>query len=263
MESITVRRFIGVLVACGISMAAYAQGAYWESQVSGGPLGDKVMNQKMFYMPKMAKTIDDESGQVVIIRLDKEMIYTLDPSKKEYSQKTFEEMEKSMKKVNSKMAEMQKKLEKMPPEQRKMMEQMLGDKMMGKNQDAPATVTSGNEKRTISGYSCAKHVVNQSGKEIMTVWATKEIKEFEAMRKDWEQFTRRLMAMSPGGAQSIADAFQKIQGFPIEVDMEQGMKTVVTKFERHTTPAAEFEVPPGYTKVDKGLMDSAQEDREE
>lgn len=252
MREKMVRRVVGLLLTVGIAVAAYAQGAYWESQVSGGPLGDKVMIQKMFYMPKMAKTIDNESGRVVIIRLDKEMIYTVDPQKKEYSEMTFEEMEKTMKKVGDKMAEMQKKLENMPPEQRKMVEQMMGDKM-GKNQDAPATVSAGSEKRTISGYTCTQYVVNQNGKDIMTVWSTREIKEFEAMRKDWEQFTRRLMAMSPGGARSIADAFQKIQGFPVEVDTEQGMKNVVTKFEKRNTAASEFVVPSGYTKVEKGL----------
>lgn len=255
----SLRRLTGLLLAFGIAVAAYAQGAYWESQASGGPLGDKVITQKMFYMPKMARTVDSESGQIVIIRLDREMIYTVDPGKKEYSQMTFVEMEKSMKKMNDKMAEMQKKMEGMPPEQRKMLEQMMG----GKNQDAAATVTPSNEKRTISGYSCTKHVVNQDGKEIMTVWATKDIKEFEGMRKDWEQFTRRLMSMSPGPARRIADAFQKIQGFPVEVDMEQGMKNVVTKFEKHNTPAGEFEIPSGYTKVDKGFMKDTDRDNEE
>jgi hypothetical protein len=62
------------------------------------------------------------------------------------------------------------------------------------------------------------------------------------------------MAMTPGGARSIADAFQKIQGFPVEVDTEQGMKNVVTKFDKRNTPASEFEVPAGYTKVENELM---------
>ena len=261
MKRTVLRRFVGLLLTAGIAVAAYAQGAYWESQISGGPLGDKVMNQKMFYMPKMAKTVDNENNQIVIIRLDKQMIYSVDPEKKEYSEMTFEEMEKTMKKVGDKMAEMQKKLEGMPPEQRKIVEQMMGDKMSGKNQEAAATVTAGNEKRTISGYSCGKFVVSQGDKEIMTVWATKDIKEFEGMRKDWEELTRRLMSMSPSGARGIADAFQKIQGFPIEVNTEQGMKNVVTKFEKRITPASEFEVPSGYKKVDKGfLKDTVDED---
>jgi hypothetical protein len=183
MEAKMVRRSVGLVLIVGIAVAAYAQGACWQNQVSGSGLGDKVMIQNMFYMPKMAKTVDNESGKVVIVRLDKEMIYTLNPQKKEYSEMTFQDMEKMMKKVNDKMSEMQKKLENMPPEQRKMVEQMMGDKM-GKNQNAPATVTSGSEKRTISGYSCAQYVINQNGKDVMTVWATKDIKEFEPMRKD-------------------------------------------------------------------------------
>jgi hypothetical protein len=163
-----------------------------------------------------------------------------------------------MKKMSSQMAEMQKKLADMPPEQRAMIEKMMGSK--GK-EDAPTTVTPTSEKRTISGYACQKYTLDRDGKTVITVWATKEITAFEGMRKDWSQLQKRLMALTPGGAKSIAEAFTKIQGFPVQTEMEQGITNVVTKFEKRTTPAGDFEVPSGYTKVkNKAMNDGGSEE---
>jgi hypothetical protein len=59
------------------------------------------------------------------------------------------------------------------------------------------------------------------------------------------------MSMVPNG-KGLADAFKKVEGVAIQTDMA-GITTLVTKVEQQSTPASQFEVPAGYTKVDSPL----------
>ena len=238
------------LVVC-TGAAVYAQGAYWESNLSGGPFGDQPVLNKTYYMPGMART-EQGSGEITIIRMDQEKIYSINPETKEYSEMTFADLEKAAGKANAKMDELKKKLADMPPEQRKMMEQMMGDKL-GKGAEQQASVEATGETSTISGWKCSKYVV-KAGPMEFTVWATKDVAQPGSMRKDWEQMNRRMSSMRPGGSgTSLSDAMQKIDGFPVETDMTQGIKNVVIKYEKRSTPASQFEVPSGYTKTENKL----------
>jgi hypothetical protein len=245
MKGTMLHRCAGVLVLILTACQAFAQGAYSESQISGGFAGNQPTTQKMYYMPKMAKVVDENNQHVAIIRLDREMLYSIEPAKKEYSEMTFAELEKEMQKASAKMADMQKQMQGMPPEQRAMVEKMLGNA----TDKTPVTVTPGSETRTISGFSCKKYTLQRGEKTVVTVWATKDITGYEAIRKDWDQVQKRLMAMVPGGARGIAEAMANVPGFAIETSMEGGMKNVVTKFEKRSVPTSEFEVPAGYKKV--------------
>ncbi len=247
MKGTLLHRLAGTMVLMLVVSQVFAQGAYWESQMSGGMLGDKVTTQKMYYMPKMARVADEDNEHLAIIRLDREKLYSIEPAKKQYTEMTFAELENEMKKANAQMAEMQKQMQSMPPERRAMMEKMLGSA----TDATPITVTPGPETRTISGYSCKKYTLQRGEKVVMTVWATKDISGYESMRWEWSLVQKRLMGAAPGGVKGISDAMATVQGFPIETEMEGGMKSVVTKFEKRSTPASEFEVPAGYTKVTK------------
>ena len=213
------RRGLVLCLSLMIGLAAYGQGMYWETKMTGH--GQERMT-KMYAMPKMFKTTEGDGGDAVIVRLDKEVIYQIDAKEKTYSEMTFAELEVMMKKMGGKMdaamAQMEDKMKDMPEEQRKMVEQMMGSRMQGKT-DAVVDVKSTGEKKTISGFSCAKYVVNQDGKEMMTLWATKDIKDFGAMRKDWEEFSKRMMALSPMGMKGLAEGMKKVDGFPIQTDM--------------------------------------------
>lgn len=250
------------LFAIGLAVSAVAQGLYWESTMSGGPIGER--NEQMWAVPKKMKGVTKETGETFIVRLDKEMFITIDPKEKTYSEMTFAEMEGMMKKasgkMDAKMAEMQKQLAGMPEEQRKMVEQMMGNKMgMGAAKDAKVNVKNTGDKKTISGFSCTKVVVTQDDKDVMTLWVTKDVSGFEAMRKDWEEFSKRMMAMNPMGGKGLGEAFKKVDGFPIQTEMGQGMTSTVTKIEKKTASASEFEVPAGYKKVKANMMDEMDE----
>ena len=261
MNHRVMRNITGLMLALSTAVGAFGQGVYTESKASGGPLPHEQLH-KMYYMPGMFKTTTGDENYM-IVRLDKEIIYVVKPKDKTYSEITFAEIEAMMKKANEKMAANQgkmdaarEKLASLPPEQRKMVEKMMGDRMaaMG-GKDSKIDVTRSGESKAISGYACTKYVVTQDGKEFMTMWTTKDVKEFASMRKDFEAFSQRMASMNPMMGKGYMEAFRKLEGFPIETDM-MGMTQVVTKIEKRTTPSSEFEVPSGYTKVESDMQKS-------
>ena len=241
------------LFVLGLTVTVSAQGLYWESTMNGGPISER--HEQMWVVPKMMKGVTQETGETFIIRMDKELFITIDPKEKTYSEITFDDMEKMMKKVNPKIAEMQKKLAAMPEEQRKMMEKMMGGAMSGMGKEAKVDVKGTDESKEISGFPCTKYVVTQDDKEMMTFWVTKSVSGFESLRKDWEELSKRMMAMNPMGNKGLGEAFMKIDGFPIQTEMSQGITNTVTKVEKKTAPAGEFEVPAGYKKVKSKMME--------
>ena len=259
---------LGLCFAGGIVAAAYGQGMYWEASRSGGMMGDKPEIDKMYYMPGMFRTeVGNEEG-VMIIRLDKQVMYNIDVKKKTYSEMTFADLEKMSKKAGAKMdeamSEMQKSLKDMPEEQRKMVEQMMKNKMPSKGGKAPKVeVTKSGEKRTISGYACTKYIVKEGDKDLISVWASKDVKGFDGMRKDMEGFQKRMSAMDPRGAEGMVAAMNAIDGFPIQTDLPGGMKQVVTKIERRSTRDDAFEIPAGYKKVNPAMMPGENEEAPE
>ena len=249
------RGLLGVGVASLIAVAAYGQGIYWESKSSGG--GETP--QKSFAKAKMFKHVDGEEKHIMIVRLDREMMYTLDVEKKTYWQMTFAEMEAMMKeasvKMDAAMAEMEEAMKNMSPEQRQAVEQMMGKKMMGVAKGGSVDVTATGETKTVSGYACRKYVATRDGEELATVWATKDVKSFETLQRDWKAFNERLLAMNTAIGKPLMEAFQKFDGFPMETTFV-GVNTVVTKVQERSIPDAEFEVPAGFKKVDPPKMDA-------
>jgi hypothetical protein len=241
--------FIGLCLAILLAGSAFSQGLYWESTTSGGPLKDKENISQNYAMPRMFKIVNPTT--VMILRMDQEKIYTVDPAKKTYSEMTFADMEAYAKKAGEKMAQYREKMKNMPPEQRKQIEAMTG--MMG-GAEGSVEISATGEKKSVGGFSCAQYVMKRGGKEMMTLWVTKDVAGFDNLRKDWMEFGKRMAALT--NMSGLGDAYQKIDGFPMETDMDimGKMTTVVTKVEKRTTPAGEFSVPAGYTKTESPLM---------
>ncbi len=250
------------LVALCIAASAFSQGLVWQSKTEGAV---KERMTENFAMPKMFKTVrseDVKEGAIVIFRLDKELLWTLNPEKKTYSEMTFAEMEKLMSKAGGKMdaamAKMEEQMKDMTPEQREMMQKMMGGKMPGAGSSKPTQVKNTGERKTISGYACTKFVVTDDEKDFMTLWVTRDVRGFEPLMADWKEFSKRMGAMNRF-AKGAVDAYKNIEGFPIETTvsmMNTTVTTTVTKIERRSTPANEFQVPSGYTKVKSQLEDA-------
>lgn len=247
-----IARVIGAAVIVAVaSVTAFGQGMTWETKtVANG----QEMLAHTYYVPKKLKTVADKTGDFNIIRIDQEKIYNVKPSDKTYSVMTFDELEQMGKKMNAQMAELQKKLKDMPAEQRQMMEKMLGSGAPGAGEPKVEVIKTG-EKKNISGYACTRYTVKQDGKEVVSLWVTSDVKAYVSMKQDMAEQAKRMAAMTPGGLKGLAEAMQKVDGFPIVTEMGTMVKSTVTKIEMKTVAASEFEVPAGYTKVANKMLD--------
>ncbi len=245
------RACIPVTVAFVLAWARVAagQGLYWESTITG--VGNEARTTQTYTMPKMIKIVTSD-GKAMILRTDRDKFVTLDTKKDTYREVTFADMEAAGKSMQAKMdaarAEMEKRMKDMSPEQRAMMEKML-PKSPGAEGVKPSALVVKNtgETKTISGYVCTKYVASEEGKPVLTAWTTKDVKGFEPLRDDWLAYQKRLEKTNRSFGNVMAEAYGKIEGFPMETEIRD-IKTVVTKVEPRTTAASEFEIPAGYTK---------------
>jgi GLPGLI family protein len=246
MSYVRVRILLLLVTLVAVASGLLAQGLYYETVFTGGPLKDHV--SKTYMMPRMMKSVNGDDRDFMVFRMDKQKMIAVDTKGKTYWEKTFAELEERAKAASAKMddqsKELQEQMKNMPKEQREMMEKMMGGQMGGKPGNVQMVKTS--ETKKISGFSCAKFEAKEGAKVLMTIWATKEVKGFEALRKDYEEFSRRITAMNPLFMKGLIDAMFKIEGFPIQTDWGQ-MSTLVTKVEQRSTPESEFAVPAGYT----------------
>jgi hypothetical protein len=247
-----------IAVLAAIAVMSFAQGLMTETKTSGGPLGEQGMVSQGYYMPKMFKTVSAQAG-TIIFRMDKQKIYEVNATDKTYSETTFDEWEAGMKKLSAKqdaaMGDLQKKLEGMPKEQREMVEKMMGDKMGGAKKASTVEVKPLGEKKAICGFAAAKYSVQQDGKEVMTVWATKEFNGYAQLKKDYEEFSKRMMSSNPAGVKDLASAFAKMDGFPLEMEFSIGLKTEALKIQQKSIEVSEFDVPAGFKKVPSHMME--------
>lgn len=249
------KQFIVIVMMVCCTVSAFAQGIYWQSTTEGA--GNK-HNEESFAMPKMFKMVrtgETSEGSVIIFRLDRQLFWILNPEEKTYSELTFSDMETIANKTAGRMAAMKERMKEMPEEQRKMMEKMMG------GNDQPVEVKNTKETKTISGYKCNKLIVLRGTEEVMSLWITDELNEFKPLMADWKAFSERMSTMAGQFAKGMSDVYKNINGFPMQTTlsiMGQTITTTVTRVEKRSTPAGEFEVPSGYKKV-KSEMEKAME----
>lgn len=243
-----VRIMVGVLVALVWTNVAWGQGLYWESKTTG--IGGDARVAQNYAMPKMVKVVSPD-GKSVIIRADQEKFFNLDTKKQTYHEMTFSEVQAAGQAVQTQMeaakAEMEKQMKAMSPEQRAMMEKMMPKMPGAESTKSAVVVKNSGETKTIAGYTCTKYVATEDGKPVLTVWTTKDVKGFDALREDWLTYQKRIAGTNRNFGGAMVEAYSKIEGFPMETDMGE-ITTQVTKIESRTTPASEFEVPAGYKK---------------
>lgn len=262
------KRLLALFVAVCLAQPAFSQGMYWKSKQEG-TVGEKITEG--FMIPKMYKSVEHgRDSSITIIRLDKEVIWRIHPAKKTYSETTFAQLEALTKKAAGKMddamAKMREQMQGMSEEQKKMMEKMMGSKMPGGGGDGALEVRRTSEKKTISGFGCTKYVGKQGEEEFMTLWTTKDVDGFDALKADWKAFSRRWAALIPRIGKGLAEAYDTVEGFPVQTTMtlmNHTVTTTVTKVERRATPAREFEVPAGYQQVKSDLEEAMQKMDEE
>lgn len=239
-----------------IVMSAVSQGLYWESAILSGDGEDTTVSHS-YYMPKMFKEKGSDENHEIIVRLDKKLFIIVNTADKEYSEMTFDELEKALTAVSGmvsgKMAEMEKQMESLSPEQKKMMMEMMGDKIPGMKQKGKIETENTGTKKDISGFSCIEHLVKRNGETFLTMWTTEDIKGLEGLNAEMKEFGKRMAALNPMGEREEQEAMFNVEGFPIMTEVA-GITTLVTRVERRAIPMSEFEVPSGYKKVESEIL---------
>jgi DNA polymerase elongation subunit (family B) len=229
------------------TQAATAQGLYWEVKAGGGTEGQTT---KAYAVPQKMKVVGAD-GKVMILRGDLDKFYLVNPANKSYAEFSLADLEQGAKTTRARqeaaIAEIRKQMDKLPPDQRGQAEKMI-ERLESTKAAAPNTLElkATGETKKILGYTCTKYVATVAGNPLLVAWTTKDIKGFKALREDWLTYQKRFASRS-ANASSLAEAYGKLDGFPMETDAN-GVKTEVTKIDPRAIPASEFEVPSGYEK---------------
>ncbi len=185
-----------------------------------------------------------EMTSVSITRLDKEVIWILDPEKKQYTELNLADLKKRM-------------------------EQAYTDTQ--KNVVPEISVRKTGEKKKILNYDCEKVVLSmkvnseQGGVNFtQTMWVTKDVpryKELEAFQKMVAELglqpSSSMLPISKKFLEEFKKKSESIQGFPLEMEMDMSMgskempfsfkvHTEVSKIDAKPINAKVFEIPRGY-----------------
>jgi hypothetical protein len=244
----THRTFRGVFVSLLIPLFAltgFAQGISFE--ILHG--NDRSEGDKGTYMPGMFRS-DGKDGKISILRLDKEIMISIDPAKKTYTERTFTQLQSKIKEGRSQAAEaMKKQMEGMPPDQRKKMQERMSG-FTGNHDEATLEVVQNGQQKTIGEYHCTGYTLKRNGKEVETIWATKDVPNYASLRKDFQRIAA--LFTSIGAGRNVFGSLEKVDGFPIE-RTGSGIAQKISNIRGGSFPVSSFEVPPGYTREKSDL----------
>jgi hypothetical protein len=230
---------------------------YWEQQstrtsnLSGQP-PTVIENEKVFYKSGKMKMANLSTGKIIIIRIDKELMWNLDSKTKVYNEMTFAEMEQNMARAQSAMKEQ---MNKKDPEQRKMMEKMMGKKMsdmFGSEGGMEITLKRSGKKQKVMDYDCEQVIMFLNNEPLLEMWMTDK---YDLGTEFLELYHR--MGLMKG---KLSEEAKKIRGISLltktAFDIGMGKMESTTKVTRIVPTAvsdSEFEVPRGYTKQKQGF----------
>ncbi len=237
------------LVPCLAALAG-AQGLTFEVNNSNHAEG----GQYISYRPQMLRAESRDSSRVTIVRLDKGMVYMLNPRQKTYREISFDQLNARLKGEMSRLEQLkEKQLQSLTPEQRREAQQGA---QTGGSMDMTGKAVATGETRTIDGHRCTKYIITGTGRQEATLWVTADVPEADTLKNDIRQLASRFSDVA--ARYGVLELAQNIDGFPIEL-RHAGMVQTFTDINRASFPPQYFEVPAGYTLV-KGRQGGAASD---
>ena len=283
LEKEKMTRFVKLIVLATVltvlPSVGYAESYYFEraitTEYSVGMSQKRISDtsdEQVYASGKMMKVNQKGISRVQIIRVDRELIYDLNTSKKVYTEKGIrtEDLMQNQEQIQSSMVDPQRNLgmqsarEKMmmssagtDASQRSIMQQMMIQnqvKMMSSRQvqdsveqNIAVTLKWTNNTKKIKGYSCRRFKVAQGKKRLYEGWVTEQT----GPQNYYSDF---ISANELIKGDLIAE-LKKVAGFPMleKYKVQSGqaagaIRTVkVTLIENRPITPFEFEVPSGYT----------------
>lgn len=223
-------RYLTATIFMTFISAAFAQkGYYLEQRIhSGGVMGHPAKDQiQKSWLSDNAIRVEGPKN-ITIFRFDKNMVWLLQPSKKEYMEVTMKQMQAS--------AEM-------------------GMSMLKKDGQSEFTFKKTDEKKTINNWKCYK-VISQSPTIKQTIWLTEDL----PFGKDiYYKYFKHMPRMK-----ELADLIynnKEIEGFPVLTEIEMDMMGMQVKSSSELLKIKEtdmkpslFELPGDYKKITHPMM---------
>lgn len=263
-----IKKLFLVLMVSGLIMASWA-GLLVNLETKNLKEEKQVQTMKMYISGKNINmdVMSEEHKGTTIFRGDKELFWTIDHEKKEYTEITKEMMDQMGRSMGDAMKQMEEQMANMPPEQRAMMEQMMKGQMMSQAASEPTTLKKTSEKKKISGYSCTKYELLRGTEKVYEMWMTdwkniKNGKELMAAFQAMSQFFMSLIEASKDSPfiQEIDNPYSyanELNGFPVLTrSIEDGVVTyeaMLKGVEKKSIPKGKFNPPKGY-KLNKQEM---------
>ncbi len=221
---------------------------YQKSNLPGQPK-EQTTDQKVYYKDGKMKMVDQKKNEITIIRLDKEVSWTISPDSKRYREMKFSDVEQGMKQMQEAMSEGMKDLS---PEERQQMQKMMGERFskMFNQQTPTVSFESTGKKKKIQGYDCHQVILSVNSEPMMEMWLTDKYD----LGDDFVEMYKK-MGLIKG---ELPENIDEVRGFPIysKTEISAGpmgtieTETTVEKIVPTSVSDSEFEVPKGYKKVE-------------
>ncbi len=232
----------GLMLLC--ASAANAQDYYWESL--SGPEDTVGQVSVTSFSPRKMKFVSGNPGDpVIIVRLDRQSVLVVNASRQSYAEIGFADWKNMRAQQSAWVVQVPPDIQQLPPEERnrRLQEVLAQNPATG----ARADVQRVPETKTIQGLACTKWIVKAENRIVLTVWATRAIREFGVMRGDLAECYRQL-ALNYPGMRYYAEALRSIDGFPMQYQADD-TKTTVKLIQRRNWDDEEFQAPSGYRKT--------------
>lgn len=209
--------------------------------------------------------LEEETGEVTIVRLDRGEVTRLDVLLKCYDRATFKRLRRRWREANSMLLEQIEETPLSHPQRGRLIDELTGgpDKwrevwklpdgpdrdVLIKKYDLPPEppeidIRPAGEEKEIAGARCLKYVAFENGEARDSAWIAPEI----AFDRRYYEF----MELSGWIGPELARHLNKIRGLPVQTEMlvRGGGRVLVftSSLRRAAFDEALFEVPPGYTE---------------
>lgn len=189
----------------------------------------RTTTQRIWITKDMMRSEDVGSKQVMIVRLDKNLIWMIDLERKTYRELTIDEFK-----------------------------QMMGmARAMMRGEKAEVELTETGKKMKIKGWNCYEVRLTMKGGTNMetSMWLTKDI------AIPWEEY-QKYMELFGGQfyGPKVMEKWKNLRGYPIRshgkmnmMGMEMETETEVMTVRTTPIPKSVFELPPGLTKEEASV----------
>ncbi len=256
------------LVATALASGTTFAGAYLETSQTHAGSGQTTAVSRMWFDGGRMRSESGSAGAGTIAIFKNQAMYVLDPKTKSYRRIDKATVDQMTAQLGEARKKMQAALANMPPERRAMMEKMMGQAMGGAPDPTAARRALSNTGRTetVAGIKCTVWEASVAGQkqEELCAAAPGAVPGGDEMVKTLREVREMLKGFTQNFAGRVDNAWrdlETINGAPILTREFSGGKvtseTRLAAARKESVPAAQFEVPAGYTEKHLGFGPSA------